>query len=133
MYYDVHEQVFVTCARMAPMVLDKLLIIACGIMVLLTTASATQEEKRSTEQLKHAPLEHAQLISNDKTLKMTVSGAHARIGTIACAHARVHARTHARTPARTHAHRHAHAHPCRKHTQDRQLRRGPACMPLHSR
>ena len=63
---------------MASMILDKLLINACGIMVLLTTASATQEEKRSTEQLKHAPLEHAQLISNNTTLTTTVSGAHTR-------------------------------------------------------
>ena len=57
------------------MVLDKLLIISCGIMVLLATASAAREEKRSTEQQqhRHAPLEHAQLISNDTTLATTAS------------------------------------------------------------
>ena len=77
---------------MAPMILDKLLIIECGIMVLLATVSAAREEKRSMEQLKHAQLEHAQLISNDTTRTTTVSGVHTPC----------HARTHART-TRTHA------------------------------
>ena len=80
MNYDIPEPNAIAGCHvhvMAPMILDKLLIIACGIMVLLATASATQEEKRTTEQHKHAPFEHAQLISNDTTLKMTVSGTHA--------------------------------------------------------
>ena len=105
MNYDIPEPNAIAGCNvhvMAPMILDKLLVIACGTMVLLATASATQEERRTTEQLKHAPLEHAQLISNDTTLSMTVSGAHARTGTIACAHARTRARTHGST-ARTHA------------------------------
>ena len=69
---------------MAPMILGKLLIIACGIMVLFTTVSAAREEKRSTEQLKHAQLEHAQLISSHTTLTTTDSGAHT------CMHTRTH-------------------------------------------
>ena len=75
---------------MAPMILDNLLIIACGIMVLLATVSAAQEEKRSTKQLKHAQLEHAQLISSDTTVTTAVSGARAH--THACMHARTIAR-----------------------------------------
>ena len=67
------------CHVMTSMIIDKYLIIACGIMVLLATASAAGDEKRSTEQRKHA-----QLISNDTTLTTTVSGARTR---------RVHTRT----------------------------------------
>ena len=66
---------------MAPMILEKLFTIACGIMVLLAKVSVASEEKRSTEQLRHAPLEHAQLVSNDTTLATTVSGAYPYHGT----------------------------------------------------
>ena len=69
---------------MAPMILVKLPIIACGIVVLLATVSAAKEEKRSTEQLKHAPLEHAHLISNNTTLAATVAGAHTRTHARTC-------------------------------------------------
>ena len=66
---------------MTSIVLDNFLIVACGIMVLLAKVSVASEEKRSTEQLRHAPLEHAQLVSNDTTLATTVSGAYPYHGT----------------------------------------------------
>ena len=78
-------------------IVDKILVIGivsflCGFLLLLAPDSAAREEKRGA-----VPLEHAQhvLISNDTTLRTTVSGAHTR----------THAYTHMRRNmlARTHA------------------------------
>ena len=60
-------------------IVDKVLFIGiamflCGFLLFLAPDSADLEEKRSTEQPRHAPLKHAQLISNDMTLH--VSGAY---------------------------------------------------------
>ena len=64
---------------MITIIVDKVLGIGivmflCGFSLLLAPDSADLEEKRSTEQPRHVPLNHAQLISNDTTLH--VSGAY---------------------------------------------------------
>ena len=84
--FDVYHGILVAgCYAMITIIIDKILVIGillflCGIVLLVAPDSAVREEKRSTEQRRQAPLEHAQqlLISNDTTLRTTVSGAHTR-------------------------------------------------------
>ena len=83
---------------MTTIIVDKILVIGivsflCGFLLLLAPDSAAREEKRGAVPLEHA--QHVVLISNDTTLRTTVSGAHTR----------THAYTHMRRNmlARTHA------------------------------